>query len=137
VISWVPLFFIVGSRIGSSFGWMPLDSPILPWTLIRIKSISCRQSWTAVESPGQLPKLFAPEIAGLALGMHREVANVISGMRIADLERIAKNQFNELMPRWADLGAVWKEILQAAQDNDRHGVTFATLHALQLAAVED
>jgi hypothetical protein len=80
--------------------------------------------------------LASPEVAGLAFGMHREVAKIISDMRIAALERIAKNQFDELMPRWADLSTVWKELLQAAQDNDANAYRFAMLHTLQLAATE-
>ncbi len=80
--------------------------------------------------------LASPEIAGLAFGMHREVAQIISDMRIADLERIAKCQFGELMPRWADLSTVWNDLLRAAQDNNPSAFRFVTLHALQLAATE-
>jgi hypothetical protein len=80
--------------------------------------------------------LASTEIASVALGMHRDVAKTIAEMPISRLEHIAKNEANELMPRWADLSAVWKELLQAAQDNDSHRARFATLHALQLAATE-
>jgi hypothetical protein len=80
--------------------------------------------------------LASPEIAGVALGMHRDVAKVIAEMPISSLERIAKNEVDELMPRWADLSNVWSALLQAAQDNDSHMSRFVTLHALQLAATE-
>ncbi len=68
--------------------------------------------------------------------MHRDVAKIIAEMPLAGLERIAKNEVDELIPRWADLGAVWAELLQAAQDNDAHTSRFVALHALQLAATE-
>jgi hypothetical protein len=80
--------------------------------------------------------LASPEIAGVALGMHRDVAKIIAEMPISGLERIAKSEVDELMPRWADLSSVWRELLQAAQDNDSHVTRFVTLHALQLAATE-
>ena len=78
----------------------------------------------------------SPEIAGVALGMQRDVAKIIAEIPISGLERIAKNEVDELMPRWADLSNVWKELLQAAQDNDSDFSRFVTLHALQLAATE-
>jgi hypothetical protein len=78
-----------------------------------------------------------PEIASLAFGMRREVAQIISDMRLADLERIAKSHFGELMPRWADLSTVWNDLLRAAQDNSPTAFRFVTLHALQLAATKD
>jgi len=80
--------------------------------------------------------LSSPEIAGVALGMDREVAKIIAEMPISGLERLAKSEFDELMPRWADLTTVWTELLQAAQENDSHTSRFVTLHALQLAATE-
>jgi hypothetical protein len=77
-----------------------------------------------------------PEVAGVVLGTHREVAQIIAEIPISGLERIAKSQSDELMPRWADLSGVWIEILQAAHDNDSKASRFVTLHALQLAATE-
>jgi hypothetical protein len=79
----------------------------------------------------------SPEIAGVALGMHRDVAKVIAEIPISALERIAKNEVDKLMPRWADLSSVWMELLRAAQDHDPHAFRFAILHTLQLAATED
>lgn len=80
--------------------------------------------------------LASPEIAGVALGMHRDVAQIIADMSVSRLERIAKSEVDELTPRWSDLSNVWTELLQAAQGNDSHTSRFATLHALQLAAAE-
>jgi hypothetical protein len=81
--------------------------------------------------------LASPEVAGLVFGMHREVAKIISDMRIADLEQIAKSQFDELTPRWADLSMVWKDLLHAAQENTPNVCRIVALHSLQLAATED
>jgi hypothetical protein len=78
----------------------------------------------------------SPDIAGVALGMHREVAKIIAEMPISSLERIAKNEVDELIPRWADLSAVWTGLLQAAQGNEASARRFIALHALQLAATE-
>jgi hypothetical protein len=78
----------------------------------------------------------SPDIAGVALGMHRDVAKIIAEMPISSLERIAKNEVDELMPRWADLSAVWTGLLQAAQGNEANARRFIALHALQLAATE-
>jgi hypothetical protein len=80
--------------------------------------------------------LASPEIAGVVLGMHRDVSKIIAEMPISRLERIAKSQADELMPRWADLSNFWTEVLQAAQNNDSNASKFVTLHALQLAATE-
>src|SRR5580698_9387254 len=41
--------------------------------------------------------LASPEIAGIALGMHRDVSKIIAEMPISGLERIAKSQADELM----------------------------------------
>lgn len=78
----------------------------------------------------------SPEIASVALGMHRDVAKIVAEMPISSLERIAKSEGDELLPRWADLGNVWKQLLQAAQVNDAHTARIVALHALQLAATE-
>jgi hypothetical protein len=78
----------------------------------------------------------SPEIAGVALGMHRDVAKIIAEMPISGLERIAKNEVDELMPRWVDLSNVWKELLQAALRNDSQTSRLIALHALQLAVRE-
>ncbi len=80
--------------------------------------------------------LASPEIAGVALGMHRDVAKIIAQMPVSGLERIAKREVDQLMPRWADLSGVWRELLQAAHENDSHTSRFLTLHALQLATTE-
>jgi hypothetical protein len=80
--------------------------------------------------------LASPEIAGVALGMHRDVAKIIAEMPISGLERIAKSEGGELMPRWVDLSNVWRELLHAAQENDSQTSRFVTLHTLQLAASE-
>jgi hypothetical protein len=80
--------------------------------------------------------LASPEIAGLAFGMHREVATIVSEMRVADLERIAKSQVDALTLRWADLSTIWIGLLQAAHENDANASRFVTLHSLQLAAAE-
>jgi hypothetical protein len=80
--------------------------------------------------------LASTEIASVALGMHRDVAKIIAEIPISNLERIAKNEANELMPRWADLSNVWTELLQAAQENDPLTSRFVALHTLQLAATE-
>jgi hypothetical protein len=80
--------------------------------------------------------LASPEIAGVALGMHRDVAKIIAEMQISGLERIAKSEGDQLMPRWVDLSNVWRELLQAAQENDSQTSRFVTLHALQLVAAE-
>ena len=68
--------------------------------------------------------------------MHRDVAKIIAELPISSLERIAKNEGDELMPRWADLSNVWSALLQAAQDNDSRMSRFVILHALQLATTK-
>ena len=70
------------------------------------------------------------------MGMHRDVAKIIAEMSILDLERIAKNEVNELLPRWADLSSAWRDLLQAAQGNESHTSQFVALHALQLVTSE-
>lgn len=80
--------------------------------------------------------LASPDIARLALGMHREVASIITELRMSELERVAKKGFEELTPRWPDFGSVWGALLQAARDNDAHGIKLVTLHTLQLAAAD-
>jgi len=78
----------------------------------------------------------SPDIAGVALGMHRNVAKIIAEMPISRLERIAKSEVDQLMPRWADLSSVWTGLLQAAQGNEANARRLVALHSLQLAATE-
>lgn len=81
--------------------------------------------------------LASPEIGAVTLGAHREVAQIIAAMRIADLERAGRQHSQDLMPRWAGLSAVWMELIDAAQRNDMNALKISALHGLQLSTTED
>lgn len=51
------------------------------------------------------------EIARLVLGIDPQVAELLSGVQIADIDRIAEHQFRHVEPRWLDHPAVWPELL--------------------------
>lgn len=50
-------------------------------------------------------------IARLLLGIDAQVAELLSGLQIADIDRIAEHQFRHVEPRWLDRPAVWRSLL--------------------------
>jgi len=72
------------------------------------------------------------EIARLLFGIDSRVAEVLSGLQVADMDRIAAHQCSHLAFRWLDRPAVWRSLLLSAAKPawiDKH--LFDT-HCLQL-----
>lgn len=70
-------------------------------------------------------------------GMSRSVAEVIVGLRLADIERIAERQYPHIRPRWNDRPWLWMKLLNAAHRDDARALRELNIHALQLLAGEN
>lgn len=73
-----------------------------------------------------------PQMPRFLLGMAPEVARILAGLSMLDLDDIATQQVRHLRPRWADAPGFWSELLAAAADPDEERWSKVQLHALQL-----
>lgn len=75
-------------------------------------------------------------VARVALGLQREVAELIVNLRLAMIERVAEHQFRHIRPRWEDRPWLWRKLFTAADSNDPQALRDFEIHALQLIAGE-
>lgn len=73
-----------------------------------------------------------PQMPRFLMGMAPDVARILAGLSMLDLEDIASQQVHHLRPRWADAPGFWSELLAAAADPDEERWSKVQLHALQL-----
>lgn len=72
------------------------------------------------------------EIARLVLGAHPEVAELLSGLQLSDIDRIADRQFRHLERRWADRPAIWHSLLLGAGNPNPNAFREFQARSLQL-----
>jgi len=72
----------------------------------------------------------------LLLGIAPPVADLILGLRFDELDRIARQRYRHVHPRWDDRPAIWRRLLIAAQTGDQQLMGACNLYALQLLAGE-
>jgi hypothetical protein len=70
----------------------------------------------------------------LLLGIAQPVADLILGLRFDELDRIARQRYRHVRPRWDDRPAIWRRLLIAAQTCDQRLMGACNLYALQLLA---
>jgi hypothetical protein len=80
--------------------------------------------------------LRADEQARCLLGVTPAVAEVITGLSLAELDRIAERSFHHARPRWEDRPAVWRQLLQSSQTPDIRHARESSLRGLQLITGE-
>src|SRR5207244_2358773 len=73
-----------------------------------------------------------PETACVLLGMSPPVADLISALPLAEIDRIADRGFRHVQPRWHDRPAVWRNLLLAAQTSNPGAMRDFNLHGVQL-----
>jgi hypothetical protein len=76
------------------------------------------------------------DIACLMLGSDPQVAELLSGLRITDIDRIADRQFRHLELRWADRPAIWHSLLLAATSPDPIAFREFDTRSLQLLTAD-
>lgn len=74
-----------------------------------------------------------PRASSLLLGVSPAVAELIAGMGLQDIERVAAGQHCHLRPRWEDRLDFWRQLLVAARNGDDETLRELHLHGLQLA----
>jgi len=70
--------------------------------------------------------------ANLLLGMSAAVSDIIAGLSLADINRIAERQFRHVRPRWEDRPDLWLKLLSASQTPDIRRARDVNLRGLQL-----
>lgn len=70
--------------------------------------------------------------ANLLLGMSAAVSDIIAGLSLADINRIAERQFRYVRPRWEDRPDLWLNLLSASQTPDIRRARDVNLRGLQL-----
>lgn len=76
------------------------------------------------------------EAACILFGMTRLTAELIAGLHLTEIDRIADRRFRLLHPRWRDRPDVWRSLLTAAESSNAAALRRTDLHALQLVAAE-
>jgi len=75
-------------------------------------------------------------IAGLLLGLAPAVAEIIAGLGLQDVERIAAKFARQVRPRWEDRPGFWRSLVLAARDGDENTRHEIHLHGLQLLGAD-
>jgi hypothetical protein len=74
--------------------------------------------------------------ATVLLGMHREVAQVIAGLQLAEIDSIAERRFRHVLPRWHDQPDYWGELLDAARSGAPAALRRCDIRGLQMIVGE-
>jgi hypothetical protein len=80
--------------------------------------------------------LRADEQGRCLLGVTPAVAEVIIGLSLAEIDRLAERSFRHLRPRWEDRAAVWRQLLQNSQTPDIRRARESSLRGIQLITGE-
>lgn len=72
------------------------------------------------------------EIGSLMLGVEPQVAELLSGLQITDIDRMAQHQFQRIEPRWLDRTAIWRSLLLSAENRGSIQIRQFDAHCLQL-----
>ena len=70
--------------------------------------------------------------ARLLLGLSAAVSEIIAGLSLSDINRIAERQFRYIRPRWEDRPDLWLSLLSASQTPDIRRARDVNLRGLQL-----
>lgn len=68
------------------------------------------------------------------LGIAPRVAQVISGLKLEEMERIADRHVLLLRPRWEDRPDLWRRLFEAARANQPEELQSIDVHGVQLLA---
>jgi hypothetical protein len=74
--------------------------------------------------------------SAVLLGVEPEVAEVIAGLSLSDIEILVGRRFRHVRPRWEDRPAIWRVLLSAAASTDFRKMRDFNLYSLQLATGE-
>lgn len=76
------------------------------------------------------------DTATVLLGMHREVAKVIAGLQLSEIDSIAERRFRHVLPRWHDLPDYWGELFEAARSGTPAALRRCDVRGLQMIVGE-
>ena len=66
------------------------------------------------------------------LGVSPEIAQIIGGFSLTELDQVVERQFKYVRPRWEDRPAVWSALILSAQRDDPRRTREVNLRVLQL-----
>ena len=71
-------------------------------------------------------------VGSCLLGVSPEVARIIAGFSLTELDRVVERRFRYVRPRWEDRPAVWRALFLSAQSGDARRTGEVNLRAIQL-----
>ena len=71
-------------------------------------------------------------VGSCLLGVSPEVARIIAGFSLTELDRVVERRFRYVRPRWEDRPGVWRALLLSAQSGDARRTREVNLRATQL-----
>lgn len=106
------------SRNGAGSGAFPRQSGIA------LARATVTLAWNAVQTDRT--------IAAIVLGMHSEVATLISSMHLTGLDRFATRHFRRVRPRWADRVEFWRELLSVCESGPEASTRDLDVRAMRI-----
>lgn len=106
-----------------------------PWRALAPKRAATQLAQTTLILAWHMTRADA-EATCIVFGMSREVAQLISSLRLSELDTIAQHQFRHVRPRWEERAELWRELLVAAQSEDSAAMRNIAIRALQFLAGE-
>lgn len=76
------------------------------------------------------------EIACLMLGVEPQVADLLSGLQITEIDRIAGHQFPHVEFRWLDRPGIWPSLLLSVSNPREAELAQLDVHLLQISVAE-
>jgi hypothetical protein len=77
----------------------------------------------------------SPQSAVL-LGVQPDVAEIIAGLSLSEIDILVERRFRHVRPRWEDRPAIWRMLLSAAASADFRKMRDFNLYSLQLVTGE-
>lgn len=72
------------------------------------------------------------DTATVLLGLSRPASEVIGGLQLSELDRIAERRFRHVLPRWHDQPDYWCELLEAARSGAEAALRRCDIRGLQM-----
>ena len=74
--------------------------------------------------------------SAVLLGVQPDVAEIIAGLSLSEIEILVARRFRHVRPRWEDRPAIWRVLLSAAASADFRKMRDFNLYSLQLVTGE-
>jgi hypothetical protein len=106
-----------------------------PWRALAPKRAAVQLAQSTLMLAWHMTRADA-EATSVVFGMTREVSQLISSLRLSEIEVIALHQFRHVRPRWEERSEFWRDLLIAAHTDNSVATRNIAIRALQLFAGE-